>query len=126
MDGLPKHLKAVIEVDLPEWLAEFGERVAAPHVVDQNVEALAPAFDSGDQIFYFCRIGVIHSDSNATAAGGGDEFSGFFDGFRAAGRGVLPCCALSGTAAGAVNGRARFAQCDGNSPAGAAGCSGDE
>ena len=34
MDGLLQHAQAVIEVDGPEGLAEFRERVAAPHVID--------------------------------------------------------------------------------------------
>src|ERR1700676_3424173 len=34
MDCLLQHPQAVIEVDRPECLAEFRERVAAPHVID--------------------------------------------------------------------------------------------
>ena len=34
MDGLLQHAQAVVQVNGPERLAEFGERVAAPHVVD--------------------------------------------------------------------------------------------
>ena len=79
--------QAVIEVDRPECLAEFRERVAAPHVIDQNVQSLVPPFDSGDQFFHIRRLGVINSYGNATPAGGRDQFSGFFDGFRSAGCG---------------------------------------
>jgi hypothetical protein len=37
MDGLLQHPQAVIEVAGPEGLAEFGKRVATPHVIDENV-----------------------------------------------------------------------------------------
>src|SRR5216683_2376808 len=80
MDCLLQHAQAVIEVDCPECLAEFRQRVAAPHVIDQNVQSLVPPFDSGDQLFHLRRLGVINSSGNAAPAGGGDEFSGFFDG----------------------------------------------
>jgi len=47
MDGLFEHLQAVFEVDGPERLAPFGERVAAPDVVNQDVEAFVLALDAG-------------------------------------------------------------------------------
>lgn len=34
MDGLLKHLQAVLKIDGPEGFAEFGECVAAPHIID--------------------------------------------------------------------------------------------
>src|ERR1700737_2286284 len=61
MNCLLQHPEAVIEVDRPECLAEFSEGVPPPHVIDQNVEPLVPPSDSGDQLFHFGRLGVIHS-----------------------------------------------------------------
>ena len=122
MDGLLEHVQAVFEIDLPEWLAEFGERVAAPHVIDQNVESLVAAFDSGDELFHIGWFRVIHAYRNAAPACCGDEFGGFFDGFRAPGSGA----ACAGTAPGAVNGGTGFAKRDGNPASGAARGSGNQ
>ncbi len=89
MDGLLEHLQAVVQVDRPEGLAPFGERIAAPDVVNEDVEALVPAFYSGDEFLNFGRNCVIHSKGNALAARGGDQFGGFFDGFGTAGCGGI-------------------------------------
>ena len=70
---------------------------------------------------------MVDSDGDAAAAGSCDEFGGFFDGFGAAGRGWRVFAARdSRTAAGAVDGGACFAECDGDAASGAAGGSGDE
>src|SRR6202521_4615157 len=92
MNCLLQHAQAVIEVDRPECLAEFRERVAAPHVIDQNVQSLVPPLDGSDQLFHIRRLGVIDSNGNAAPAGGRDEFSGFFDRFRPAGCGEPSLC----------------------------------
>src|ERR1700730_11202503 len=97
MDGLLEHLEAVVEVGLPEWLAEFGERVAAPDVVDQNVETLVPLLDAGAQLFHFGRNCVVNFYGNAAAACCGDEFRGFFDGFGAAESDVMSFRASAGS-----------------------------
>src|SRR6266852_1787706 len=92
MDCLLQHAQAVLEVDRPEGLAEFRERVAAPHIIDPNGQSLVPPFDTGDQPSHMCRLGLIHSYGNAAPAGGRDQFSGFFDSFRSAGcGGPSPC-----------------------------------
>jgi len=62
MDGLFEHLQAVFEVDGPERLAPFGERVAAPDVVNQDVEAFVLALDAGCEFLNFGRDSVIDSD----------------------------------------------------------------
>src|SRR5580704_3667069 len=122
MNRLTEHPQTFVEVGVPEGLAEFGERVAAPDVVDEDVEAMVAALDQRDQLFHLRGIGVIDTDRNAAAAGGCDEFGGFFDGFGAAGS----AAAFAGTAAGAENGGAGFAEGDGDAASGAASGSGVE
>src|SRR5580700_8437723 len=122
MNRLTEHPQAVVEVGVPEGLAEFGESVAAPDVVDEDVEAVVAALDQRDQLFHLRGIGVIDADGNAVAAGGSDELGGFLDGFGAAGSTAV----FAGTAAGAVNGGAGFAERDGDAASGAASGSGDE
>ena len=121
VDGLFEHAEAVIEVGVPEGLAEFGEGVAAPDVVDEDVETVMAALDEGDELFHLPGIGVINANRNAAAASGGDEFRGFFDGFGPAGSGA----AFARAAAGAINGGPGFAEGDGDAASGAAGGSGD-
>ena len=88
----PATPEAVIEVDRPERLAEFGERVAAPHVVDQDVQSLVSPLNAGHELFHFSPDRVIHSYGNSAAAGGGDQLSSFLDRFRTAWRrGPSPC-----------------------------------
>ena len=85
VDGLLEHAQAVFEIDGPEGLAPFGEGVAAPDVVDKDVEAFVTAFDKGDEFFNFSGNFVIDSYGNAVAACGGDQVGRFFDGFALAG-----------------------------------------
>src|SRR6202521_6046078 len=47
MDCLLLHAHGVGEIYRPACLDEFGERVAAPQVIDQNVQSFVPPFDSG-------------------------------------------------------------------------------
>jgi len=122
VDGLFEHAEAVIEVGVPEGLAEFGEGVAAPDVVDEDVEAMVAAFDERDELFHLRGIGVIDANGNAAAAGRGDEFGGFFDGFGTA----WIDAAFAGAAAGAINSGAGFAEGDGDAASSAAGGSGDQ
>src|SRR5439155_23296807 len=53
MDCLLQHAQAIIEVERPECLAEFGD------VIDQNVQPLVPPFDTDDQLLHLRRLGVI-------------------------------------------------------------------
>ena len=110
VDGLLEQAETVIEVDVPERFAEFSESVAAPNVVDKNVQAMVAALDERDQFFYLCRIDVIDAHRNAAASSGSDEFGGFFDGLGAAMSGAM----FASAAARAVNGGAGFTECDGN------------
>jgi len=47
MDGPLQHEEAVIEVEHPEGLAEFGECVTTPDIIDENIESLVAPFDMG-------------------------------------------------------------------------------
>jgi hypothetical protein len=129
VDGLLEHRESVLEIRLPEGLAEFSERVAAPDVVDENIETLVAAPNRCGKAFHFGWNCVVDSNGDAAAAGGCDELGSFFNGFGADGRGWIFSSAsrsFSRTAAGAVNGGACFAQCDGDASSGAAGGSCDE
>src|ERR1700722_272518 len=125
IDGLLQHVQAVLEIDLPEGLAEFGEGVAAPYVIHENVEVLVAPFDCGDELADLGRLGVVNFYGDAVAACGGDEFGGFFDRFWTAGCRRLALSVFPGTASGAVNRCTGLAQCDCNSAAGTASGSGD-
>ena len=48
MESLLEHKQAVVQIAFVEGLAEFGERIAAPDVVDQDIEAFVTLFDSCD------------------------------------------------------------------------------
>src|SRR5579859_415591 len=71
------------------------------------------ALDEGDELLHLRRIGMIHADGNAAAAGGGDQLGGLFDGFGAARIDAV----LAGAAASAVDGGAGLAQRNGNAAA---------
>lgn len=118
-----EHLQAVVQVDRPEWFAPFGERVATPDVVDEDIEAFVLALDAGCKFFNFGGDGVIDADGDAAATGGGDEFGGFFYCFRAGG---VFLEIFSGAAASAVDGGTGLAESDGNAASGAASGSGYE
>src|SRR5260370_33941298 len=81
-DGIRNLLQ--LEVGRPECLAEFRERVAAPHVIDQNVQSLVPPLDPSDQLFHIRGLSVIDSNRNAAPARSRNQFSSFFDSFRPA------------------------------------------
>ncbi len=85
VDRLLQHSQAILEIDRPEGLAPFREGIAAPNIIDEDVETLMPALDPGDEFLDLCRNLVIDLDGNPLAAGCRDQFSGFFDGFALAG-----------------------------------------
>ena len=87
VDGLLEHAQAVFEIDGPEGLAPFGEGVAAPDVVDKDVEAFVTAFDERGEFFNFGGNFVVDSYGNAVAACGGDQVGRFFDSFALTGSG---------------------------------------
>ena len=84
MDGLLEHAKAILEVDGPEGLAPFGEGIAAPDVVDQDVEAFVAALDKRGEFLNLGGNFVVDLDGDAVASGGGDQVGSFFDGFALA------------------------------------------
>ena len=65
MNGLLQHLEAVFEIHFPEWLAEFGERVATLDIVDENIEVFMLPLDLSDKLFHFSRNSVIYSHGDA-------------------------------------------------------------
>src|SRR5579863_3300603 len=122
MNCLLEHAQAILKIDRPERLAPLGKRISTPDVVDQNIQSFMPPFDTSDQLFHFRRLSVVHPYGDAESTGSGDQFGGFLDGFRS----TRSCKPSSGTPPGAVNRRSSLAQCDGNAPAGSAGCSGNQ
>ncbi len=126
VDGLLEHLEAVGEIDFPEGLAPFGERVAAPDVIDEDVEAVMLALDARYDSLHFGGDGVIDANGNAAASCGGDEGGGFFDGFAQA-RGIRAFCGtFDGAAPGAVYGGSGLAESNRDAASRAASGSGDE
>src|ERR1700733_4623140 len=85
MHGLIQHREALFKRHLPESLAEFGDRVAAPHVVHQDVElTLLLTLDAGCEFLDVAFFGVIATHGNAFAAAGSDHLCSLIDGFAAA------------------------------------------
>lgn len=121
MESLLEHLQAFFEVHLPERLGKFREGIAAPDIVDENVQAFVALFDGSDKFFYLGRLGVIDAQGNAEATRGGDEFRGFLDGLWTAGSGAMAPGASSRT----VDRGAGFTECDGDTATSAARGAGD-
>ena len=113
---------ALRDGERPEWRSPLGQRVAAPHVVDQHVQSLLFGAHPGEELRYFLLHGVVRSDGDAAAALRGDHFRGLLYRFRASGRGGPSPHA----AARAVHGCACRAQHAGNAAAGAARGPGDD
>ena len=124
VDGLLEHLQAVFEVDGPERLTPFGESVAAPDVVDENVQAFVLAFYTGGEPLNLGRTFVIHFYGDTVPSGGRDQFGGLFNGFAQTGCGqeLLGTFSrtFSRTTAGAVDCGPGLAESDGNAAASAA------
>src|SRR5215831_13580979 len=107
---------------LPQWSHPLGELVAAPHVVDENVESTGFGSDPVHERADLYRLGVIGLNRNAFPAARGDQLGGLLDrlgptrsrGFAA----YAP--------AAAVDRGTGLAQRDGDAAAGAARRAGDE
>ena len=115
------HQQPFGEVEFPEGQPPFSQAVAAPDIVDENVE-LAPLFvgNAGKERNDLRRHGVVDAHRNAQATVGGHQRGGLFDRLRATLCGALPAPA----APCAVDSGARCAQhtCDPSTcPAGGAG-----
>ena len=65
MDGLLQHMKAILEIYFPEWLAKLGKRIASPNIVHENVEMLVTPLNLRDKLFHFRWNSVIHSHRDA-------------------------------------------------------------
>src|SRR5271165_4927731 len=119
MDGLLQHQQAVFEVRAPESFAKLRQRIAAPNVIDENVEPLVPPLDYADEFFHFRGNSVIHADGDAMPACRSDHLGGLFNRFRPARSWGSLCTTLSRTAPGAIDRRASLAQRDGDAASGA-------
>jgi len=112
----------LVQVEFPERCVPFGERVPAPHVVDDYVEAGLLGADAGDEGRDVLGSAVVAPDRDAGAAGGGDQVGGVLDGLGA----VHVGAGGAGGAAGDVDGGAGGAELGGDATPGAAGCAGHE
>ena len=106
MDGAFHHREALLGVDLPERLAPFGQRVAAPDVVDQDVENAVVGAHAIEQLDHRLLLGVVDALRDPGPARGGHQLGGFLDGLRS----LRVDLAAAAAAAGAVDGGARFAE----------------
>jgi hypothetical protein len=79
-----EHRAALADVELPERRAPLGQRIAAPHVVDQHVEAPFVALDAGHERLDLDRVGVVDAHGDAAAAQVAHELGGLLDRFGAA------------------------------------------
>jgi hypothetical protein len=62
LDGVAQQRDAVGEVLLPERGVPLGEGVAAPDVVDEDVQAAAAVGDAADQRPHLIGVGVVTAD----------------------------------------------------------------
>ena len=69
---------------LPERLSELGERIASPHIVDENVQAALLPADPLEELLDLLRPRVVDTHVDAFAAPLGDMLGGLFDRFRPA------------------------------------------
>jgi len=106
----------------PELGAPVHHRVAAPDVVDQDVEPPTLGFDARDQRGDLVLAGMIHAHCHALAAPRLDHRGGLLDRLRPGhGRGLIP-----GRPPRAIDHRARRPQHGRDAPARAARRAGDQ
>ena len=107
LDREPQEPESVVEVVLPDRAVPFEEVLAAPDVVDEDVEAALLVRDAVDEGADLCGVEVVGGYGDALAAGLGDEVGGVLDGLGA----VVLGAPGTGGAAGDVDrgaGRAEF------------------
>jgi hypothetical protein len=121
-DGVAHQCDAVGEVVLPERGVPFGEGVAAPDVVHEDVQAAALVSDAADQGSHLIGVGVVDAYRDACPAGVVDEASRLLDCLAPRHGGAFD----GGGATGHVDGGARRAELDGDAAAGPAGAAGDD
>ncbi|MDQ0835333.1 hypothetical protein QF032_007177 [Streptomyces achromogenes] len=122
LDGEPQHPQSVVQVVLPDGGVPLEELLAAPDVVDQDVEAALLVRDALDKGPHLRRVEVVGGYGDAPAAGLGDQVGGVLYGLGA----VVLGAPLAGGAPGHVDGGAGRAQLHGDAPAGAPGRSRDQ
>ena len=123
LDRLSEQREPVLERVLPERHRPLGERIAAPDVVDEDVELPAVfALDARQQLVDLVWVAVVDPDGDAVSAGGTDQLGGLLDRLGPVHRRPLS----SGGAPGDVDGRARGAELGGDAAPGAPRASGNE
>lgn len=122
LHGEPQQSESLVEVVLPDGAVPVEEHLAAPDVVDQDVEAALFAGHAVDERGDLGGVEVVGGYGDAVAARLGDEVGGVLDGLGA----VVLRAPGAGAAAGDVDGGAGRAQFDGDAASGAAGRSGDQ
>ena len=107
------------QVVLPERRVPLGEGVAAPDVVDEDVQATAEAVvDAADQGSHLIGVGVVDACRDACPAGFVDEASRLLDCLAPRHGGAFN----GGGATGQVHGGARRAELNGNAAGLPRGC----
>ena len=122
VDAEPQHAQAVLEIVLPDRLVPFEELLAAPDVVDEDVEAALLGADALDQLPDLVGNEMIDPDGDAGAAGCRDQLRRLLDRFRPRIFGLL----LARRPSGDVDRRAGGAQFHRDAAAGAARRAGDQ
>ncbi len=122
LDPVAHDPQRVLERVLPHALDPAGERIAAPDVVDEHVEAAVLGADPVHQRRDVRRIGVVAADGNPGPACGVDPLGGALDRLRSVHLRAL----LARGAAAAVDGGSERSELDGDRAAAAAGGAGDK
>src|SRR5689334_684481 len=115
------HEESFLERMLPQRPPPLRELVAAPHVVDENVEAPLLAMNAFRECTHLLGHSVIGLHGNALPSGGRHSLGGFFDRFGTRTRGLAAYAP-----SGAVDGCAKLAECGSDSTPCATGGARDE
>ena len=82
VDAEPQQAQAVLQIVLPDRLVPLEELLAAPDVVDQNVEPPLLGPDALDQRPHLGGNQMVDPDRDALAAGFRDQLGRLLDGLR--------------------------------------------
>ncbi len=96
VDRALEHEDTLVQRQLPERLAPLGQRVAAPYVVDQDVEAILLASHALEKRGNLFGLGMIHPRVYSDSASRRDHLRGLLDRFRPVRCGWLAADAASG------------------------------
>jgi hypothetical protein len=91
---------------IPEFRAVVEELVTAPHIIDENIQAILFVVDLQKYILYFIVVQMIATNSDAFAA----KFGYFFRGLIYGSWQVYRCLTFFYRSASDVNGSSGFAQ----------------